>query len=174
MRESRGARGGRADSRAAARAEGTEKRAGVEDLGGWIAETCKSAPPKSPLGKALTYATNQWPPLTRFLEDGRLQIHNNACERALRRMEQLALRGLGRGGSTRRRHLHHRRHVPAARRRPVRVAQGRPREARLGLEAIRHLSTPAESPPEHRRLIPPGRQAGRSLVGGCGLPDAYV
>ena len=58
----------------------------LDALGAWIAETSKSTPPKSPLGKALTYAANQWRPLHRFLEDGRLEIHNNACERALRRI----------------------------------------------------------------------------------------
>jgi transposase len=58
----------------------------LKDLGTWIAETSKTTTPKSPLGKALTYAANQWRPLTRFLEDPRLQIHNNACERALRRI----------------------------------------------------------------------------------------
>jgi len=34
--------------------------------------------------KALFYVANQWPSLTRFLEDGRVPIHNNACEQALR------------------------------------------------------------------------------------------
>ena len=58
----------------------------IDELGRWIAETSRSAPPKSPLGKALHYAANQWTALTRFLEDGRLEIHNNACERALRRI----------------------------------------------------------------------------------------
>lgn len=58
----------------------------LDDLGAWIAETWKTAPPKSPIGKALTYAVNQWKPLGRFLEDGRLPIHNNACERALRKI----------------------------------------------------------------------------------------
>jgi transposase len=58
----------------------------VEELGRWIAETSKTTPPKSPLGKALYYAAHQWTPLTRFLEDGRLELHNNACERALRRI----------------------------------------------------------------------------------------
>jgi len=56
------------------------------ELGRWVAETTRSTPPKSPLGKALTYTVNQWIPLNRFLEDGRLEIHNNACERALRRI----------------------------------------------------------------------------------------
>lgn len=57
-----------------------------EELGKWIAETWKTTPPKSPLGKAMTYTLNQWVALGRFLEDGRLEIHNNACERALRKI----------------------------------------------------------------------------------------
>ena len=36
------------------------------------------------LAKALTYLENQWPTLVRFLEDGRVPIHNNACENAIR------------------------------------------------------------------------------------------
>jgi transposase len=72
------------DERLALRQE--RSRPVVEDLGRWIAETSKTAPPKSPLGKALYYAAAQWTPLRRFLEDGRLEIHNNACERALRRV----------------------------------------------------------------------------------------
>ena len=58
----------------------------LDDLRVWIGDTWPTAPPKSPMGKALTYAVNQWKPLGRFLEDGRLPIHNNACERALRKI----------------------------------------------------------------------------------------
>ena len=58
----------------------------LDDLRLWIADTWPATLPKSPLGKALTYAVNQWTPLNRFLEDGRLPIHNNACERALRKI----------------------------------------------------------------------------------------
>jgi len=36
------------------------------------------------LAKALTYLANQWPTLERFLEDGRVPIHNNVCEVAIR------------------------------------------------------------------------------------------
>jgi transposase len=36
------------------------------------------------LAKARTYLVNQWPTLVRFLEDGRVPIHNNACENAIR------------------------------------------------------------------------------------------
>ena len=41
-------------------------------------------PPKSALGKALAYSLNQWPKLTRYLEDGRLNIDNNRAERAIK------------------------------------------------------------------------------------------
>lgn len=40
--------------------------------------------PKSPLGEALRYITNQWTALNRFLEDGRLRIDNNGAEYQLR------------------------------------------------------------------------------------------
>lgn len=40
--------------------------------------------PKSPLGDALRYLDNQWQPLQRFLEDGRLRIDNNGAEGQLR------------------------------------------------------------------------------------------
>lgn len=40
--------------------------------------------PKSPLGEALAYMTNQWVALGRYVEDGRFSIDNNAAERQLR------------------------------------------------------------------------------------------
>jgi hypothetical protein len=40
--------------------------------------------PKSPLGVAITYATNQWDALCVYVTDGDLAIDNNAAERALR------------------------------------------------------------------------------------------
>jgi transposase len=39
------------------------------------------AVPKSPMGKAITYAVNQWPTLTVFLTDGRIPIDNLHVER---------------------------------------------------------------------------------------------
>ena len=47
----------------------------------------RSAPralPKSPLGEAVTYATNQWPTLQVYLSDGHLNIDNGSAERAIR------------------------------------------------------------------------------------------
>jgi transposase len=40
--------------------------------------------PKSPLGDALRYLTNQWTALQRYVEDGRLAIDNNRAENQLR------------------------------------------------------------------------------------------
>jgi transposase len=40
--------------------------------------------PKSPLGDAVRYLTNQWQALCRFLEHGSLEIDNNGAERQLR------------------------------------------------------------------------------------------
>jgi transposase len=40
--------------------------------------------PKSALGKAVTYARNQWTALRRYASDGRLTIDNNVSERTLR------------------------------------------------------------------------------------------
>ncbi len=44
----------------------------------------REALPKSPLGDAVRYLTNQWQALCRFTEDGTLEIDNNGAERQLR------------------------------------------------------------------------------------------
>jgi hypothetical protein len=56
----------------------------VEEFRAWMEEAALSVLPKGPLGGAIRYARNQWRALTRYLEDGRLSISNNAAERALR------------------------------------------------------------------------------------------
>ena len=38
------------------------------------------------MGEAIGYTLDQWTALTRYLDDGRLDIDNNAAERALRRV----------------------------------------------------------------------------------------
>ena len=42
--------------------------------------------PKGPLGKAITYASNQWTTLVQFLDDGEIDLDNNDAERALRQI----------------------------------------------------------------------------------------
>src|SRR3990167_8147222 len=43
----------------------------------WLDEMYPTTLPQSPLGKAMMYCINLWPGLTRFLDDGRLEIDNN-------------------------------------------------------------------------------------------------
>ena len=40
--------------------------------------------PESLLGKALNYAINQWEKAVRYVDDGRLDIATNRCERAIK------------------------------------------------------------------------------------------
>ena len=44
----------------------------------------RTAAPKSALGKALTYVKEQWPYLTNYLKDGRLELSNNRAERSIK------------------------------------------------------------------------------------------
>jgi transposase len=50
----------------------------------FLAERSARRLPKSALGKAITYARNQWVALRRYVSDGRLTIDNNVSERTLR------------------------------------------------------------------------------------------
>ncbi len=50
----------------------------------WLAVTEATVLPKSPMGKAVRYAQNHWDALNTYLQDGRLEIDNNAAERAMR------------------------------------------------------------------------------------------
>jgi transposase len=50
----------------------------------WFAETLSKTSAKSALAVAIRYALARWTALTRYVEDGRIEIDNNAAERALR------------------------------------------------------------------------------------------
>jgi hypothetical protein len=50
----------------------------------WLDQALPEVPPSTLTGKALAYLHNQWPKLIGYLDDGRLEIDNNACERAIR------------------------------------------------------------------------------------------
>ncbi|MGS0827499.1 IS66 family transposase [Shewanella sp. 0m-8] len=56
----------------------------LDELHRWLEKSQLHVPPKSSLGKAIFYSLNQWPNLTRYLEDGRLKIDNNRAERAIK------------------------------------------------------------------------------------------
>ncbi len=57
----------------------------LERFFAWCEQHALTALDQSPLAKALGYALNQRAALMRFLEDGRLPLHNNDSERELRR-----------------------------------------------------------------------------------------
>jgi transposase len=52
----------------------------IERMKAWSVK----APPKTPLGKALSYALTNWPCLIRYVDDPRLPLDNNPAEQAIR------------------------------------------------------------------------------------------
>jgi transposase len=56
----------------------------LDDLGRWLAATLPRISGKSEIAKAIRYAVSRWTELTRYRDDGRLEIDNNAAERAIR------------------------------------------------------------------------------------------
>jgi len=56
----------------------------LEKLHKYLLDLQPEALPKSPSGAAVRYTLNQWDALTRFVEDGELEIDNGATERANR------------------------------------------------------------------------------------------
>jgi transposase len=63
-----------------------QARAGpkLTDLYQWLIATVKKLSKKSDLAGAIHYALARWTALTRYRDDGRVEIDNNAAERALR------------------------------------------------------------------------------------------
>ena len=56
----------------------------IEYMHAWLNETLRQCSKGSALGKAINYARKQWDSLTLYLQDGRIEIDNNAAERAIR------------------------------------------------------------------------------------------
>lgn len=54
------------------------------DLKAWLNTTLSQVSAKSPMALAIGYSLSNWTALTRFVDDGRIEAHNNAAERALR------------------------------------------------------------------------------------------
>lgn len=63
-----------------------QARAGplLASLHAWLHETLRSLSQKSALAEAIRYALTLWTALVRYAGDGRIEIDNNAAERALR------------------------------------------------------------------------------------------
>jgi len=56
----------------------------MDDLNVWLYQTLRLCSKGSALGKAINYARKQWDSLMLYLNDGRVEIDNNAAERAMR------------------------------------------------------------------------------------------
>jgi len=56
----------------------------LDRLYSWAIEQYKTLPDQGPISKALAYMLNQWERLTRYLEDGKLEIDNNKIENKIR------------------------------------------------------------------------------------------
>ena len=50
----------------------------------WLDYHAGKVPPKSQIGKAIAYSRNNWKELTRYLDEGYLEIDNNATERCIK------------------------------------------------------------------------------------------
>src|SRR5262249_40563696 len=56
----------------------------LQAFAAWLAQEVPRALPKSKIGEAFIYASNQWPSLIRYVQDGRLTIDNAPAEQAIR------------------------------------------------------------------------------------------
>ena len=75
-------RGRGADERRAARED--KSRPIIEMLEPWLREKLSLISQKTKLAEAIRYALSRWKGLTRFLDDGRIEIDSNVVERAIR------------------------------------------------------------------------------------------
>ena len=71
------------EDRARARREHLEDK--LSKLRAKLQQWSTTTRPSSPMGKAITYALNQWSTLVVFLADGAAPPHNNTSERLLRK-----------------------------------------------------------------------------------------
>ena len=67
-----------------ARVRGERAAALLDELKAWLEAQLARVSKKSELAVAIRYALSRWVALTRYRDDGRLEIDNNAAERALR------------------------------------------------------------------------------------------
>ena len=56
----------------------------LEALHGWLSATLQTVSAKSNLAGAIKYALGRWTALTRYRDDGRIEIDNNTAERSIR------------------------------------------------------------------------------------------
>ena len=72
----------------------------IDDLAVWLDAQLQKIPGKSNLAGAIRYARSRWTELTRYLDDGRLEISNNAAENQIRPLKLGAKNWLFAGSDT--------------------------------------------------------------------------
>lgn len=76
-------RGSNAEARRAVRQQRSKPL--VLSLGSWLEHQLGRVSGKAPIADAIRYALNHWDGLTRFLEDGRIELDTNIVERGIRK-----------------------------------------------------------------------------------------
>ena len=56
----------------------------LQQMENWMKQTYNSCTPKSPLGKAISYAFGMWPRISRYCKEGYFNIDNNGVENSIR------------------------------------------------------------------------------------------
>lgn len=56
----------------------------LQQMESWMKQTYNSCTPKSPIGKAISYAFGMWPRISRYCKEGSFEIDNNGVENAIR------------------------------------------------------------------------------------------
>jgi transposase len=101
--------------------------AGLDD---WMRSERARLSRHADVAKAMDYMLKRWPAFTRFLDDGRICLSNNAAERALRghraRAQGVVVRRFRPWRRARRGNVHPDRHGQAQRHRPASLARRRP------------------------------------------------
>jgi hypothetical protein len=106
-----------AEERLAVRAERSSPL--LAELEAWLREERARLSRHAPVAKAMDYMLKRWPGFSRFLEDGRICLTNNAAERVLAVCRLRSRRRQGRG------HVHADRHGEDERRRSSGMARRR-------------------------------------------------
>ena len=124
----------------------------VADLESWMREQRAKLSRGNDVAKAMDYMLKRWPAFTRFLDDGRICLSNNAAERALRGIalgrKSWLFAGSDRGGQRAAAMYSHHRHGQNEQCRPASLAgrRARPHRRASGQPARRtpavELATP--------------------------------
>ena len=127
----------------------------VGELEAWMKSERAKLSRHADVARAMDYMLKRWPAFTRFLDDGRICLTNNAAERALRGValgrKSWLFVGSDRGGRPRGGHVHADRHRQAQRHRPAGLARRRPRA---------HRQPPHPAPPRASALaLAPGSRS---------------